>query len=692
MAFIVASFGTSSAWADALGSPARISVTGGPEDTDLDAHDPSLAYNTQTGQYLAVWQARQSNDESNAVYGRFVDAAGNPVGEQFAVSDPGSGCPVLLSSSGCLGSVNNPEVTYNATANEFFVVWQQDFLEVPNLEQVAALNGGCGEFGGSEIKAQRVSASGADVGPNDQLISISSRCATHPQVRWGSQDNRYLVAWGNDDDGHVYGQLVDAAGEPLLDEEIEVSEQSFSSRPDIAYDSAKGRWLVVFDRVAMFAGSRAIVPGPETSQIVGQLVDGDGATVGANVAVSDPGAAIEAAATYNAQDHEFLVTWQLDVLLPLQEAQGVAPPTQGVVAAQRLDDEAAEIGGNDFVVSDARFASAGRPSVTWDSNGNQYGLVYEAEVDPTDSPSRNVYGQILDSGGGAIGTAGFPVAERQGDEEPRTIVYNPDRCEYLTAWEGLHASDPEFESEKTEIYGRRLAAAPCSDVSVTKTASAASVEAGATIAYTMTVANAGPQDATSAKLTDALPADTTLVSVTASQGGCSGTSTVTCELGTLAAGASATVALTLKTSKAGSVVNTATVAAAGLDRNPGNNSASASTAVTAVLAASVPPPDTARPLITVKGARAFGGACGRSTRFRMRVRLSDASPIARADVLIDGKRVRRTTRRRFTVTKRLTPGRHVVRIVVRDSAGNRATRTLRVRRCAERVVLPRFTG
>src|SRR5207247_2043850 len=80
---------------------------------------------------------------------------------------------------------------------------------------------------------------------------------------------------------------------------------------------------------------------------------------------------------------------------------------------------------------------------------------------------------------------------------------------------------------------------------------------------------------------DTVPAGTALVSATASQGTCSGTTTVTCPLGAINAAASATVTIVvLVTSSASSTLtNTATVSGAPTDPNTANNSATATTTV-----------------------------------------------------------------------------------------------------------------
>ena len=122
-----------------------------------------------------------------------------------------------------------------------------------------------------------------------------------------------------------------------------------------------------------------------------------------------------------------------------------------------------------------------------------------------------------------------------------------------------------------------------SDVSIAKTGPA-TVVGKANISYTLTVTNAGPSPAANAIVGDVLPVGTTLVSATPSPAGssCSGTSTVSCSLGTLAAGGSATIVLVVKSpSTSGTVVNTATVATDTLDSNLANNTSTATVTVTA---------------------------------------------------------------------------------------------------------------
>ncbi|HEX3577199.1 MAG TPA: Calx-beta domain-containing protein [Thermoanaerobaculia bacterium] len=118
------------------------------------------------------------------------------------------------------------------------------------------------------------------------------------------------------------------------------------------------------------------------------------------------------------------------------------------------------------------------------------------------------------------------------------------------------------------------------DLSLMKTG-AATAAGNANVTYTITVMNNSVTGATNVVVSDTLPAGTTFGSATTSQGSCASGATVTCSLGSLAGGASATITLTLKMPNSNTTVsNTASVAASESDPNTNNNSATAATIVT----------------------------------------------------------------------------------------------------------------
>jgi uncharacterized repeat protein (TIGR01451 family) len=97
--------------------------------------------------------------------------------------------------------------------------------------------------------------------------------------------------------------------------------------------------------------------------------------------------------------------------------------------------------------------------------------------------------------------------------------------------------------------------------------------------WTVRITNNGPDTATGVQLTDVLPSQVSFVSVTTTQGTCSGGGTVTCAIGTLAVGASATVTIVttaLTPTTAGQpALNTAVVVGQQPEANMANNRATA---------------------------------------------------------------------------------------------------------------------
>jgi uncharacterized repeat protein (TIGR01451 family) len=96
------------------------------------------------------------------------------------------------------------------------------------------------------------------------------------------------------------------------------------------------------------------------------------------------------------------------------------------------------------------------------------------------------------------------------------------------------------------------------DILVNQSDSPDPVPSGGTLTYTINVSNNGPDDATGVVLTDTIPASSTFVSRSTTKGTCSGTTTVTCNIGALANGESAVVTIVVTApTTAGTISNTA---------------------------------------------------------------------------------------------------------------------------------------
>jgi uncharacterized repeat protein (TIGR01451 family) len=146
----------------------------------------------------------------------------------------------------------------------------------------------------------------------------------------------------------------------------------------------------------------------------------------------------------------------------------------------------------------------------------------------------------------------------------------------------LHASD----DAKVDITPRLI------DLVIVKNASTPTPLNGI-VNYSLTVTNKGPDTATNVQLADPAPAGITYLTASPSQGTCSlSPALITCNLGSLAAGQTVTIAITARATTIGSHTNTATVTGSGgRETNPADNVDDAVTVVPAALRPPVAKPE-----------------------------------------------------------------------------------------------------
>lgn len=121
------------------------------------------------------------------------------------------------------------------------------------------------------------------------------------------------------------------------------------------------------------------------------------------------------------------------------------------------------------------------------------------------------------------------------------------------------------------------------DLAVEMTATPTKVKRGATVTYAVVVSNIGPNTASGVTLAQGLPTGMSVTSAASSLGSCGVTgspATVSCSIGSLAPGASATVTVKVTvTASKGSLASTALAQTPTWDLDGGNNSASATVVV-----------------------------------------------------------------------------------------------------------------
>jgi hypothetical protein len=214
--------------------------------------------------YMVVWGDFRKATEQD-VYGQRVDASGNLVGQNFAVS---------------VGANNQcaPSIAWNGTNH--LVVWYDD-------------RGGIANY---DIYAQRLDANGNLVSSNF-VVSEAANSQQWPAVVYGG--GNYVVAWQDKRSGNldIYGQILGLNGD-AVGQNFEISTVAEKqSYPALTFDGA--------NCLAVWSDNRSL-----NYDIYGQGINPGGGLVGSNLGVTvDPGRQWYPAATCDESKY-YLVAWQ----------------------------------------------------------------------------------------------------------------------------------------------------------------------------------------------------------------------------------------------------------------------------------------------------------------------------------------------------------------------------------------------
>jgi uncharacterized repeat protein (TIGR01451 family) len=154
--------------------------------------------------------------------------------------------------------------------------------------------------------------------------------------------------------------------------------------------------------------------------------------------------------------------------------------------------------------------------------------------------------------------------------------------------------------------------APKIDLAIVKAVTPASSTLGDRVTWTLTVTNNGPDGATGVTVADPIPAGMRYISSTTTQGTCSITAMLSCQLGSMASGATVTITILTASTATGQIINTATVVGNEPETNTANNTA---TAQAQVKGAFVPP----APVCTAVGVAPKQLLVGHKSTLRLRV-------------------------------------------------------------------------
>ncbi|MDH5711401.1 MAG: hypothetical protein OEZ15_07030 [Gammaproteobacteria bacterium] len=248
---------------------------------------PTVAYNSIDDQFMITWSdVRYQSKTDVDVYGRILDAQGEPVSDDIVISNH-------------KGGQGESSVAFDPVNKQYLVVWS-DWRNADSID--------------SDIYAQLLTTDGNPIGTN---FAITDRRTAQkmPAVAFDPDKQRFLVAWKNDTltspQEKLFARFISSKGE-LLDKEFLIAKgEGKQDKPSLVYDPKRKRFLVVW---------RDIV---DEQQYLSTTLEGKG-IFAAFVQNSDdeakPGILIDTeedaclppslyAASYSPEDDLFLVVW-----------------------------------------------------------------------------------------------------------------------------------------------------------------------------------------------------------------------------------------------------------------------------------------------------------------------------------------------------------------------------------------------
>jgi uncharacterized repeat protein (TIGR01451 family) len=248
----------------------------------------------------------------------------------------------------------------------------------------------------------------------------------------------------------------------------------------------------------------------------------------------------------------------------------------------------------------------------------------EAGGAPTGSVTFTLFGNVSCSG---EGTTGDPVELSGGSAESAATKAAAPGMSYRAHYAGCATYErADGACEPLAVTSPPTPTpAPQIDLAITKADDPDPVSTGGTLTYTIVATNNGPAVAHGVVVSDSLPATVTFVSAASTQGTCSGAAVVTCGIGTLAPGASATITIVVTPTVTGTIVNTAVVVGNETETTTANNTATAMTLVEGLTPPSPCYALTVNPRLLHVGHRSLvtatvrsGGRAARGVKVRLR--------------------------------------------------------------------------
>lgn len=347
---------------------------------------PDLVHNSTANEYLVAWHDQDSPLTGKDIYAQLVFSSSHLKGDYFAVST-------------VAGDQEHATVAYGTVADEYLVVWSD------------SRNVGTSDW---DIYGQRISSGGVLTG-TEIIVSSQIGAQQFPAVAYDGDLDEYLVVWHDRraTETDIYGQRITGAG-ALTGTEISISTAlGDQAQPVVAYNSAQGEYLVVWEDQRAGAGNL---------DIYGQRMSSSGSLVGSEILISCAASdQASPAIAYNSATDESLVVWH-----DFRDATSDAD-----IYGQRIAADGSPVG-SEIAIS-TELEKQLYPDVEYHAANDRYMVIWQDGRNGA-SLTYDIYRQLV-TGGGWLESENFPLSQRPNDERRPGLAYNMAEGNFLLAWE-----------------------------------------------------------------------------------------------------------------------------------------------------------------------------------------------------------------------------------------------------------------
>lgn len=365
----------------------------------------SIAYNTTAKEYLVVYEYDTSGSVSNYdIYGQRISGNGDKIGSPFPVADTNS-------------QENNPHIAYNSVNNEFLVVCDS----------------------GSHAIGQRISADGAKIGSWFYIVQTTTR-ETKPRLIYNPAQNQYLMVMEYDHNGDgarwdIIRCLLGASGNTFSTFVTSTTDPNIQfHNPSVSYNSVNNEYLVAFEYTIINTND---------CEIAGLKIDSGNTAIGNAFYVSLPSLSDTAfyypRLAYNPDTNVYVCAYERTTISTQRRGLGLSRVTStgsiNLLKAYFIPNK-----------------NALRPEIAYFNANKEYFSSFTTNVLST--TELNIEGQRMSANLDFITPSNqlIVIGDSANIEKNNSVVYNPDKIEFLSAYE----FDANNDASNYDIKGQRI--------------------------------------------------------------------------------------------------------------------------------------------------------------------------------------------------------------------------------------------